>query len=76
MISKKDKYLVVNVFITPYVSTLRNAKAEVTTDNNIVMKHKPAKIDTIETKKQEVIVASFVIQNIPFKLPLIKISFD
>ena len=76
MINKKDKYLVMNVFVTPYAGSIKNVKTEVVVDNNIAVRHKQAKIDLIEVKKQEVISVSFYVQNLPYKLPLIKISFD
>ena len=76
MINKKDKYLVMNVFVTPYAGSIKNVKTEVIVDNNIAVRHKQAKIDLIEVKKQEVISVSFYVQNLPYKLPLIKISFD
>lgn len=76
MINKKDKYLVMNVFITSYAGSIKNVKTEIVVDNNIAVRHKQAKIDLIEVKKQEVISVSFYVQNLPYKLPLIKISFD
>ena len=76
MINKKDKYLVMNVFITPYAGSIKNLETEVIVDNNIAVRHKQAKIDLIEVKKQEVISMCFYVQNLPYKLPLIKISFD
>ena len=59
MINKKDKYLVMNVFITPYAGSIKNVKTEVVVDNNIAVRHKQTKIDLIEVKKQEVISVSF-----------------
>ena len=47
MINKKDKYLVMNVFITPYAGSIKNLKAQVMVDNNIAVKHKLTKIDLI-----------------------------
>ena len=40
MINKKDKYLVMNVFITPYAGSIKNVKTEVVVDNNITARHK------------------------------------
>lgn len=76
MINKKDKYLVMNVFVTPYAGSIKNVKTEVVFDNNIAVRHKQAKVDLIEVKKQEVISVSFFVQNLPYKLPLIKMGFD
>jgi hypothetical protein len=40
------------------------------------VKTKPSRVDTIETKKQEIIICSFTVQNVPFKLPVVNLSFD
>lgn len=47
MINKKDKYLVISVFITPYIESIKNVKAEILVDDNIAVKHKQVKIDII-----------------------------
>lgn len=76
MVSRKDKHVIVSVFITPYLSAIKNVKVEVECDHGLVAKVKPGSFDAIEAKKQEIVMCSFTVQNVPFGLPLVRIGFD
>ena len=76
MVSKKDKNCIVSVFITPCLSLIKNVSVEIECDDNLTAKIRPNNVELIEAKKQEIIICNFGVQNIPFKLPLINVSFD
>ena len=76
MITKKDKHCLLSVFVTPYVSAIKNLQVEVECDHNLAVKTKPSRVDMIENKKQEIVICSFTVQNVPFKLPVVRLSFD
>jgi hypothetical protein len=76
MITKKDKHCLLSVFVTPYISAINNVQVEVECDHNLAVKTKPCRVEIIETKKQEIIICSFTVQNVPFRLPVVRLSFD
>lgn len=76
MITKKDKHCLLSVFVTPYISAIKNVQVEVDCDHNLAVKTKPSRVEMIETKKQEIVICSFTVQNVPFKLPVLRLSFD
>ena len=76
MITKKDKHCLFSVFVTPYISAIKNVQVEVECDHNLTLKTKLSRVEMIETKKQEIVICSFTVQNVPFKLPVVRLSFD
>lgn len=65
----------INFFVTPFQGDIRNVQTFVDCDFNIATKFKRSDICLIQNKKQEIIICNVKVQDIPFRIPMMRISF-